>query len=257
MLIYKRIVLVSAILLLLTGAADCFLTVSVWTYVGIIVVTLVLLAYGSASIGSGFYCSAICSAGTEKRLISLTFDDGPDPKFTPAILDILKNNNIKALFFCIGTKARANPEIISRIHNEGHIIGSHSLTHSFLFDFYGRRRILDELRENERIIAEITGMKVRLFRPPFGVTNPPLAWAVKKMGFNVIGWSVKSKDTVISNRNKLFRRLTRHLGEGRIFLFHDTKKVTAEVLENFIKFVEKENFGIERPDRLLKIKAYE
>ncbi len=257
MLIYQRIILASVTLLLLAGVADYFMTFSAWIYIGIILVTLGLLAYGSASIRSGFYCRAFCSAGTEKRLISLTFDDGPDPEVTPLILDILMNYNIKALFFCIGVKAKANPEIIERIHNEGHIIGSHSLTHHFLFDFFSRGRIFNELRESEKILADINGRKVKLFRPPFGVTNPALAWAVKKMGYNVIGWSVKSRDTVISDGNRLFRRLARHLGEGRIFLFHDTMRVTAEVLENFIKFVEKENFGIERADRLLKIKAYE
>jgi peptidoglycan/xylan/chitin deacetylase (PgdA/CDA1 family) len=257
MLKYQKIILISVILMISLGIADFFFRINIWFYIGIIIASSGLLAIGSASIKSDFYCKAIFSFKNKDNVISLTFDDGPDKAVTPAILDILKEHNIKALFFCVGTKAAVNTEIMKRIHCDGHIIGNHSFTHHFFFDLFSKKRILKELEENDRILGYITGRKIKFFRPPYGVTNPALGSVVKTKGYHVIGWNVKSKDTVIKDEEVLFRRLTDHIGKGNIFLFHDTMEVTALMLDKFIRFAKDKNYLFERLDHLINIEAYE
>jgi len=257
MLKYHKIILVSVVILIILIIADFFFRINIWFYIGIFLATTGLLAYGSASVRSCFYGEVICSANTSDKMIALTFDDGPDETVTPVILDILKRNNIKAAFFCIGSKVTSNPEITKRIDSEGHIIGNHSYTHNYFFDLFSHKRILKELEENDKILGSLINRKIKMFRPPYGVTNPALVCAVNKIGYSVIGWSLKSKDTVIKNENRLFRRLENRLDKGNIILFHDTISVTAKVLDKFIDYARGQNYRFERLDYLLKIEAYE
>jgi peptidoglycan/xylan/chitin deacetylase (PgdA/CDA1 family) len=113
-----------------------------------------------------------------------------------------------------------------------------------------------ELQKTESVLNQILNKKIRMFRPPYGVTNPPLARALKRMKYHIIGWSLRSKDTVLSD-DRLFERLTKRVKAGDIIIFHDTKVHTAEVLDKFIIFAKENNFIFERADRLLKIEPYE
>ncbi|HNR41458.1 MAG TPA: polysaccharide deacetylase family protein [Bacteroidales bacterium] len=257
MLKYKKICLLSLFLLMLLLLADQFIFISAWFYIGTVIATLALLAYGSAAVCSGFYCRVICSGSTSERIISLTFDDGPHETLTPAILDILNKYDVKSAFFCVGNRAAENPHLIMRMDKEGHIIGNHSGSHHFLFDLFSRKKIAEDLEENDKIIDRIINKKVSLFRPPYGVTNPAVAAAVRARGYTVIGWSLKSRDTVIKNENLLLERLGQKLKNGGIILFHDNMDVTARILDRFIQHAAERNFRFERLDHLLKINAYE
>ncbi len=237
--------------------ADFYGDISIWIYIGIIIATIALLVYGSASVGSGFYCRVICSAETDEKVIALTFDDGPHKINTPLILDILAGNNVKAVFFCVGDRVKAHPDVVRRIDREGHIIGNHSATHHFFFDLSGKKRMMRELEENDEIIGNLIKRKVKLFRPPYGVTNPALAAVAAIRDYSVIGWSLKSKDTVIKNEDVLLQRLEKRLKKGDLILFHDTMDITARVLERFILFAKGQGYRFERIDHLLKINAYE
>ena len=236
---------------------DFYTSISIWMYFIIIIMMVGLLAYGSVNIRSGFYCKVLCCAEIEKKIIALTFDDGPDVTGTPVILDILRKYNIKAAFFCIGQKAEKHPDLIRGIDHQGHIIGSHSYSHHFFFDLFGSGKILKELQLTENIINKTLNKKIKMFRPPYGVTNPPLSRALQKMDYHIIGWSLRSKDTVIKKENLLFERLTRRVKAGDIVLFHDTLSRNAGVLELFIKFALENNYRFERPDKILDIEAYE
>jgi peptidoglycan/xylan/chitin deacetylase (PgdA/CDA1 family) len=193
----------------------------------------------------------------EKRTVALTFDDGPDKTVTPAVLEVLKKEDIKAAFFCIGKKAEENPDLLRRMDQDGHVIGSHSFSHHFFFDLFSSGKMLEELRKTENVIEKYVNRKIRLFRPPYGVTNPPLARALRKKNYHIIGWSLRSKDTVIKNEEQLFKRVTERLKPGDIILFHDTKINMVTVLEKFIKFAKENDFSFERLDNLLGIEAYE
>jgi len=256
MLKYQKIVLTFLVLLVAAIIINHLSHTGIWLYLCIILTLAGLLAYGSVNIGSDYYCTVLCNAETGEKKIALTFDDGPDNTVTPAILDVLKRYQIRAAFFCIGHKAEEYPGLIRQIDEEGHILGSHSYSHHFFFDLFSSRRIISELQKTESVLYQILNKKITMFRPPYGVTNPPLAGALKKMKYHVIGWSLRSKDTVMKD-DQLFERVTTRLKPGDILMFHDTKMHTVEVLDKFIIFAMENNYSFERADKLLNIEPYE
>jgi peptidoglycan/xylan/chitin deacetylase (PgdA/CDA1 family) len=257
MLKYQKIVIVFISILSALALADIFIRFSILWYAGTIIVFTGLMVWGSSNIKSGMFCKTHCRGNMEKRSIALTFDDGPDKTITPEILDLLNKEDITAAFFCIGKKAEDNPDLLKRMDLEGHVIGGHSYSHNFFFDLFGSERMQDELQKTEEVIYKNINRRIRMFRPPYGVTNPPLARAVGKKKYDIIGWSLRSKDTVIQDENRLLRRITGRLKPGDVILFHDTGRWTLNVLEKFIKFAKEHDFRFERPDKHLGIEAYE
>jgi peptidoglycan/xylan/chitin deacetylase (PgdA/CDA1 family) len=216
-----------------------------------------VLAYGSAFIGSGFFMKSICKATTNEKIMALSFDDGPDPINTPLILDILKQHEIKASFFIIGKKISTNESLLLRIKNEGHLIGNHSFSHSYFFDFYPTQKVTDDLNQSTTTIRKITGLTPKWFRPPYGVTNPNIARAMRQLQMVSIGWNVRSLDTVIQDTDKLYKRVISRITPGSILLFHDTGSNTVETLKAVILFAQKNSYRIVGLDEMLNIKAYE
>ncbi len=152
----------------------------------------------------------------------------PIPVIHPLSSTCLKQQGIQAAFFVVGNKLENNREIIRRIDQEGHIMGGHSFSHHFFFDLFPARRMKIELKQTEEIVMKITGKKMKLFRPPYGVTNPVLARVIRKLGYQVIGWSLKSKDTVTGDSQVLLDRLKKKVKSGDLILFHDTKPVLSQ-----------------------------
>jgi len=256
MLRFKNTMIIFAIILTLLLALDILLPVNKWIYAGIILAGILLMAWGSGNIRSGFYLKSICNGNRDKKEVAFTFDDGPDAQVTPMILDVLKEHNIKATFFIIGSKAATNAELLKRINNEGHIIGGHSFTHHFFFDLFSSSRMIREMQKTENVIHSIIGKKICFFRPPYGVTNPPLAKSIQYMQYHSIGWSLKSKDTIIENESLLFNNLSTGVKKGDIILFHDNKPWTVNVLGSFIKFLNDRELKVTRLDKFLNIQAY-
>ncbi|HET6244626.1 MAG: polysaccharide deacetylase family protein [Bacteroidetes bacterium] len=215
-----------------------------------------ILFFGSYYIGSGFHIPIICKAYTDQREVALTFDDGPVEKNTSIILDILKKNNIQAAFFCIGKRMNINNSLVHRINEEGHIIGNHSYSHHFFFDLFSKNKMLGELRETNKIAQAIIHKNLALFRPPYGVTTPVLAKAIKQGGLTPIGWSLRSMDTTIKDKNRLVNKINNNIKPGDVLLMHDSADVTAECLQEIIDSVSRKGFKFVRLDRLLKIQAY-
>lgn len=237
--------------------ADLSLSVPNWLYVPFICGYLLLLIYGSIFVCSGFYLKAICSAPVAEKIIALTFDDGPDRNLTPQVLEILKEHNAKGNFFCIGRKASDNPELLKQIDNANHIIGSHSYSHSVFFDFYSKGRIADELKKTEDVIHSATGKKVNYFRPPFGVTNPPLSKAVGKMNYKVIGWNIRSLDTLITGSGKVLNRIIPKIKPGAIILLHDNNPRLPDILRKLLRYCDDKGYRCVRLDEMLNDKTYD
>jgi peptidoglycan/xylan/chitin deacetylase (PgdA/CDA1 family) len=185
----------------------------------------------------------------------MTFDDGPNQR-TAEILDILKTEKAAATFFCIGSNIATQGNILKRIDSEGHLIGTHSLNHHWSFPLQGKSKIVEEIKQSQNLVSDIIHKKPLLFRPPFGVTDPPLAAAIRDSGVSSIGWSVRSYDTVISSAEQLFKRISK-LKNGDIVLFHDAGLQTNVILPMFIKYVRSQGFEIVPLDQLLGINAYE
>lgn len=209
------------------------------------------LFYASYSIRAGVYIKALCMAKDTGKKVALTFDDGPHPMRTPQVLDILKRHGIRAAFFVTGERAEAHPELIGRMIAEGHIVGNHTYSHKGSFPLAGAGEMAGELRRCDEAIAAVTGERPRFFRPPFGVTNPNVAKAVKAGGYTVAGWSIRSLDTVQSRpREKVAKRVARRLRPGAVILLHDDRERSGDLLEMIISEIEQRGYGTERMDIL-------
>ncbi len=223
---------------------------------GIVIILIITLFYvslsvvASARIQMNFYIKAINRGNKKRAKVALTFDDGPDESTTVKILDILEKHKIKAAFFCIGSRIEKNREIAKKISDRGHIIGNHSWSHAFLFDFYLPGKMVREIEKTDEIIKEITGRRVEFFRPPYGVTNPFLSKAVKKTGHTVLGWSLRTFDTM-KDGNYVLKKIESRLSGGDIILLHDTNPQTVEILDDIIKIIKKGGMEIVRLDYLI------
>ncbi len=188
--------------------------------------------------------------------IALTFDDGPHPEYTSQVLQLLKQFNAKATFFCIGKHMEQHNDLIKKILDEGHTIGNHTYSHSRAFGFFGSKKVIAELQETNSIFDQITGKQIQLYRPAFGVTNPSIKKAIRAMNLQSIGWSVRSLDTTPLSEDAILNRVTRKLVKGDIVLFHDTSAKTLAVLERLLLILREKNLRSVTVDQLLNIKAY-
>ena len=221
-------------------------------YFGLIALYFLLIILGASNIRMNYFLKAFNKGDTNVAKVSLTFDDGPNEETTPEILNILKKHKIKAAFFCIGKNVEKNKSLLKRINDEGHIIGNHSWSHSYFFDFYLPAKMVSDIKKTDKIIEGLTDRKNNLFRPPYGVTNPFLARALKKTGHKVIGWSLKTFDTTKSEK-KILSKLENKLKNGDIVLLHDTNKKVANILEKAIDSIKKSGKEIVGLDELLDI----
>lgn len=173
----------------------------------------------------------------EGNKIALTFDDGPDPKSTPYILDTLKMYGVKATFFVLGSYAKAHPEILKRIDREGHVIGNHTNSHLILVN-HNERKIREEILITENIINDVIGYKPTLFRAPYGALNEDAISILKQMNNTVVGWSVDSLDWWKSkSQAEITVNVISDSEAGSIILFHDLKK-TANILQEVIPLLQ-------------------
>lgn len=159
-----------------------------------------------------------------KKEAALTFDDAPDPRFTPAILDILAKHHVQATFFLVGTRANKYPEIVKRIHREGHIIGNHSYNHEVMSKL-SPNAFHRQVWHTDAIISRIIPYHPHFFRPPYGEMLPnQVAWA-QNNGYIVVNWDVDSADwknnpsskVILSNMHKTLRPgsiILQHAGGG-------------------------------------------
>jgi peptidoglycan/xylan/chitin deacetylase (PgdA/CDA1 family) len=243
-------------LVLLAIGFNFFYEVPVYIYMILPVVYLLLVGYGCYYIQASFFIPVICSLKTNKKVIALSFDDGPDPEKTPQILRLLKETNTKATFFCIGNKIAANKDIVKQTYNEGHLIGNHSFSHGFWFDMLSTEKMTDELRATDEAVNDAIGKKPKLFRPPYGVTNPNVRNAILSGDYIPVGWNVRSLDTVIKDQKKLLAKIKNKLAPGAVFLFHDTSNTTLAILPEFIGYVKSKGYHVERLDKMLNLQAY-
>jgi len=229
--------------------------VSLWWLVLPLAAYVGVVAYGSARISSSFFIEAHCGAATTQPHIALTFDDGPVAT-TPTVLDILARHEVPATFFCIGQRVQENPDLVRQLDAAGHLVGNHSFTHHFFIDLFPSRRLSQEISDTDAAIAAAIGRRPRLFRPPYGVTTPGLARAIRRAGHLCIGWSVRSLDTVVRDEQQLLDRMVRALAPGAVFLFHDSSAATVGMLDAFIRQARQRGFRIVPLDQLLGVSPY-
>jgi peptidoglycan/xylan/chitin deacetylase (PgdA/CDA1 family) len=214
-----------------------------------------MLALGASLIGLNFFIPARHYGDRKARQIALSFDDGPTT-YTEAILDVLKEEEVPAAFFSIGHRAEQAPDVVRRWHQEGHLIGNHSYTHSVHFAWKRRKQMMVEIKRTNELIQKIIGVTPLLFRPPFGVTNPELSHAVNLTGMHTVGWSLRSLDTASKSADQLLQKLLRKVKPGDVILLHDSVANTASILTAFIKACRQKGFTFVRLDKMLGLEAY-
>ena len=196
----NSITLFIACILFISDVFNGSVEIPIWLYLLLGLFWVIFTIIGSFNIMWNYHLKAFNSANISEKKIVLTFDDGPNEEFTPEILKLLQKYNATATFFCIGKQIEKHPELVQKIISQGHLIGNHSFSHSNFFDFYDSKKVLAELQKTNELVFKITGKMMNFFRPPFGVTNPAIAKAIRQSKHQVIGWNVRSLDTVIKNK---------------------------------------------------------
>lgn len=170
--------------------------------------------------------------------IYLTFDDGPTPEITNWVLNLLKQYNAKATFFCIGNNIEKHPEIFQDIINDGHAIGNH--THNHIKGWKtSTEDYLHNVKLTHNLVLNNNQIKLNLFRPPYGQITPKQGSELIKIGYKIIMWSVLSIDwdTFVSRKICLNNVITK-ADSGSIIVFHDSVKASKNMQHALPKVLE-------------------
>ncbi len=178
----------------------------------------------------------IVSHGNESlNQIALTFDDGPNNKYTPQILDILRQYNVKGTFFVLGEQVKEHPAMLRRIVEEGHEIGNHTFSHPQL-NHLSDEKVRQELVSTQEEIRKVLGYVPKLLRPPYGAYRNDTLLLFDELGFHVVLWSVDTNDWQRKKSgDAIVRTVSRDTRNGSIILFHDRKAETVRVLPQIIE----------------------
>ena len=216
-------------------------------------------APGSAAPGSA-------ATGSQPR-VALTFDDGPTPDSTPAVLDALRDLDAPATFFVVGVNADRHPDLLRRIDAEGHLVGNHTLDHSrqglWGRHVYWRR----QMEETGDIIYDLIGKRPALFRPPMGYKHWHLMYQARQTGHHVVTWSRRAFDTAPPPWNtprRIVKRLVK-AGDGEVLLLHDgheptrprSRRTTADAVIPLVNQLRDRGYEIVRLDELLGVEGYQ
>ena len=172
--------------------------------------------------------------------VALTFDDGPDPEYTPRVLDILAARDVRATFFVVGKHAERFPHAVKLIHDRGHEIASHGWSHRNLW-ICGPRRTFKEIGRTHELLTELTGRAPALFRPPWGAVNAAMFGALKRYKQRCVFWSVQPEGLRPQSAESQAAYVLRKARPGMIVDLHDaegTKGAPARLCEALPSMIE-------------------
>ncbi len=204
------------------------------------------------------YPETIMTKGPRSKIIALTFDDVPDPRFTPQLLDVLQKYHVKATFFVVGSRAKKHPELVARMIREGHVVGNHSYNHPqfvklTLNDFRA------EIIRTENVLQALAGYKPRLIRPPYGdISEQQLRWA-KARGYKLVNWNVDSLDWRGLSKTQVRNNILAHAGKGSIILQHggggqgSNLRGTIQALPEVITIMRKRGYTFVTVPQMLQV----
>ena len=186
------------------------------------------------------------TAGTPKY-IALTFDDGPSRKYTPILLDGLKERGVYATFFLMGKNIEGEEDIVKRMSEEGHLIGNHSYEHIQLTKA-GAKAVCEAVEHTQEHIEAITGKRPEYIRPPYGDWNEELE---EEIGMTPVLWSLDSLDWKLKDTGKIIRQVLKDVKDGDIILLHDIFPSSVEAALELIDILQKEGYVFVTADELL------
>lgn len=186
-----------------------------WSVFTVGVVTASLLA-GVMTMESGM---AVKKVPTSHKVVALTFDDGPHPATTPALLAVLQAKQAKATFFVLGNRVQLYPNLAADIVNSGQELASHSYTHRFL-NRLTPEELAEEIDKSEKVISAV-GPKPTLIRPPGGGYNDRLVWELRQRGYTTVLWSIDPRDWAGKSVQRIVEIVVTQAGPGSIILLHE------------------------------------
>ncbi|HIW31231.1 MAG TPA: polysaccharide deacetylase family protein [Candidatus Paenibacillus intestinavium] len=193
-----------------------------------------------------------------KKYVALTFDDGPDTKYTPAILDILKQYNVKATFFVVGTQVEKLGSVLQRIVDEGHTIGNHSYAHKDLTKLTNKE-ILAQIEQTDKLIQDVIGFKPDWIRAPYGAVNDVVRDAMKNDSRSFVGWNIDTRDWAGTSVKEMRKMINDDTKPDSIILMHSFggKHIsnTVELLPYIIQDLQDKGFTLVTLDELYATKA--
>lgn len=204
--------------------------------------------------------SVIGGINTKKKIIALTFDDGPSEKYTPEVLAILKKYNAKATFFVMGGNVSLHPDLVKEAFADGNDIGNHSFSHPN-FKGMNKASITKELTKTNNLIYNTIDKYPVLFRPPYGVTTKNLTETASGLGFKVITWRYMVNDYDIdkTTAEKIASLVIKNASPGAIITMHDgngNRSKTVAALPVIIEALQKDGYEFVTVSKLLSIEAY-
>lgn len=183
----------------------------------------------------------------EKPRIAITFDDGPSAKYTPQLLDGLKERNVKASFFVIGKMAEENPKLIQREKEEGHLIGNHTYNHVDISKLSDEAAV-SEIQKTNQVIEKVTKENVEYLRAPFGSWKKNL---VGRMNVFPVVWSVDPLDWTTENADEIVNKVVTEVKENDIILLHDCYQSSVDAALRIIDILQKEGYEFVTVDKLI------
>ena len=191
----------------------------------------------------GFFAPVIYRGNSGSPAVALTFDDGPDPLSTPALLELLDGHRILATFFVSGSKVVQYPHLVKAIIRQGHMIGNHSYHHDPLVYFKGGRAIRDEIESTQKALKPF-GVLPRAYRPPVGIVGPGLRQPLRDAGLRVINFNCRAFDRGNKNITGMATRILRRVRSDDIILLHDSMPLGEAGLRPWLKEMETLLWGL-------------
>lgn len=195
---------------------------------------------------------------TKQKVVALTFDDGPHPKYTPQVLDVLKRYHAKATFYVVGSRVERAPEVAKRAIKEGHELANHTYGHPYMTRI-SAQELREEIDKADEVVTSITGHHLSTFRPPGGVYNDLVVNTAKTAGYLVVMWSWNqdTKDWSDPGVHKIVDRVLSNAHNGGIVLFHDfggDRSQTIRALEQILPELEKRGYRFLTVSELLQVR---
>ncbi len=156
-----------------------------------------------------------------RRGVALTFDDGPDPVYTPKVSEILERFQAKATFFVIGKHLKEHGDLVASLSRAGHVVGNHSFHHFRTMSFLSSKKIRHEILECQREVEKWAGYRPRFYRQPAGFRNPQIFGILKELGMDMVGWQVRAFDTQLRDPQAIARKILEKIKPGGVILLHD------------------------------------
>ncbi|MGL4346222.1 MAG: polysaccharide deacetylase family protein [Cellulosilyticaceae bacterium] len=193
----------------------------------------------------------------ERKAICLTFDDAPDKRYTPAILDVLKTYQVPASFFVHGKRVERLKDMVKRIDEEGHYIGCHTYTHADLTQIT-LSQVAYEIEYSSQVIEKVIGKVPRIIRPPYGEINKEVVEVIKNMDKQIMMWSINTFDWLEKAPDNIISNILGNVRPGDVTLLHSymNKRPTLNALPVIIENLKAQGYTFLRVDDMLGLVGY-